>query len=482
MQQVLYYIPLGRIFWITLVLSGFFCFATLTAFKPVIGFAIAIPIIYGLLYYRFSTLFIWAFVFSLGFGAFLNLPVTSGGFPIAIGIVFSGFILWTLSAMLKKDPDLVIVFNRRPEQIFVSGFLLLMFISLMNSAKFSASVKQIQLFIYCWLIFFFLQMVLKKREHIEKAIIWIEVAGVIVGIIGIIEIAIQKPLYWVLNNRSLFMADVSESALNAHAGRINGLIGDAPFHGIYMTIIASLSIYKFMTTSSRWAKLAFSGIFLLAVANVVLSASRGALIALILAFLVIWIFLEIRGKWVIMTGLVFSFIIFIFTLVIIMPEMNIERLFSSEGRSSDTAEMRLNNIPVAIKMFLDHPIIGTGPDGFVVNFQRYASGSAANRSHSDIMKTHNTPLQVLAEYGLVGSVFLGMLYFLTLKRLWTIVRSASGYRIKYLALSFMGILAGFLFFLSTSNSLLDKNLWMVISLSQCVITQFQNLEGGKYPV
>lgn len=473
MQYVFSQHPLLKLFSMVFLLFGLFSYATIAVYIPIIGFAFAGPIVYCILYYRATFFVTCAFIFTLGFGAFLNLPVTSGGFPLSTAILLSAFILWILGALVRKDPELVTIFFRRPEHLLVSGFLVEMVLSLMNSKDLLLSVRQIQLFIYCWVIFFFLQMVLRKREYFEKSIFWVVIAGFVVGMLGILELIIGQPLYWALDNRSLFMADVSEVILNAHAGRINGLVGDAPFHGIYMVVVACLTMYKLSTASSRRGRYGFGIILFVAIINVLLSASRGAVLALALAFLVMWIFLEIRRKWSILAGLALTVILITLATVLIMPEMSTERLYSFEGRGLQTAEMRLSHIPVALNMFFDHPLIGTGPDGFVINYNRYARRFTSNAYQAITMKTHNTFLQILAEYGLIGMILLAALYMLTMKRLWTVVCTPSDQGMKHLALALLGALVAYLFFLFTSNVLVIKNLWMVIALSQCLYTLYE---------
>lgn len=469
-------IKAGRFVGILILLFSVFVFGTIAGYNPIIGIVVVAPIVYTVLYFMYPFLFLRAFLVTLGFAAFLNLPVTDGGFPVSTGIMMSGFIFWSLTALLKKDPEFVLVYFRRTEHLLVSGFLIVMLVSVMKSKMIGTSAVQIQLFIYCWLVFMYLQMMVRKREHFEAAVFWIIFAGVIVGLMGLLELVIHATPYSLLSNKSLFMADVNDVVLNAHEGRINGLIGDAPFHGIYMVIILCLALYKFLTTPSRWAKAGLGFVMALAAVNILLSASRGAVISMGLALMVFWMFLEIRGKWFIFGVIGTACISLVAIVILTMPSMELERLYSSEGQADETAKMRVGHIPVALNMFLDNPIIGTGPDGFVINYAKYAADTTSNAYKKVTMKTHNTPLQVLAEYGLVGFAVLSLLYVLTLKRLFTIIRNSGDKSMRYLALALMSTLAGYLFFLATSNTLLDKNIWMVIGLSQCLFTVYGSAE------
>lgn len=473
MQFVRSYAQVGRILGVMLLLLSILVYAVVTGYNPVIGFVLVLPVIYLVFYYWNHFLITRFFIFTLGFGAFLNLPVTTGGFPISTAIVMTGFILWFVALLFIKDPDLVITFFKRPEHLIISGFLILMMVSVKNSKTMVMSVKQMQLFIYCWLIFFFLQFSLRKREHFDKAVFWVLAAGVVVGLIGLFEVAQNMSPYQFLGNKSLLQADVGEMLLNAHPGRINGLIGDAPFHGIYMIIIACLAMYKFFTVlSPKWKRYSYGAVFLLASVNVFLTASRGALLALVIAATVMWAYLEIKGKWTIYAGVVAGGAVLLVLLVLMMPSMDLKRLYSSNSGASHSSEMRMRNVPIALKMFADYPVFGTGPEGFLANYRRYAPAYASNAYSRTVMKTHNTPLQVLVEYGITGFALMSLLYLLTMMRMLELVRYLEDKRVRYLALSLLGILSGYLFFIFTSNNLFDKNLWMVIALAQCLYTLY----------
>ncbi len=170
MQYVRSYAQAGRMLCFTLLLSLIFVYAVVTGYNPIIGFVLLVPVLYLGFYYWNHFLITRFFIFTLGFGAFLNLPVTTGGFPISTAVMMTGFIVWFIALLFIKDPDLVVTFFKRPEHVIISGFLILMLVSAKNSRTLVMSVKQMQLYIYCWLIFFFLQFSLRKREHFDKAV------------------------------------------------------------------------------------------------------------------------------------------------------------------------------------------------------------------------------------------------------------------------------------------------------------------------
>ena len=90
----------------------------------------------------------------------------------------------------------------------------------------------------------------------------------------------------------------------------------------------------------------------------------------------------------------------------------------------DISSGRLHFWPIAISIFLEHPILGAGFDAFGVAFTQHDTWSGALR----VDQAHNEYLQTLADSGLAGFVCIaGFIYFLFRKGLGTIA-NAAGFR------------------------------------------------------
>jgi O-antigen ligase len=231
-------------------------------------------------------------------------------------------------------------------------------------------------------------------------------------------------------------------------------------------MIASVSLYFFFTAQRIIFRIPYIFIFLVSVFNVMGTGSRGAFIAMLLALFIFWALSEIAHKSAIMMTTFLAAATLVIVMVILIPNLDVTRSFTFEKESTDTAEMRWENIPVAIKMFGDHPIIGNGPDGFVINYTRYASGLTKYASREKTLKTHNTPLQILAEYGLVGITLFGLIIFMSLKRMVAVMRKAEDKKDRMIAVALIAAISAYIFFMATSNTLLDKYFWLLITLAQ----------------
>lgn len=466
MTAVLLKENVSKFFAVIIALSLFFTYGILTGYNPIIGFVLAAGVGFVLAYYYNPPVFAYLYIFTVSFAAFLNLPVTNGGFSSAIAVALPSFSLGIMGALFSRDRVLIDIFFDRIDQILPILFLSLMIISMMNSKAMGFSAKQIQQFIYLVIIYYFLHLTIRSRKNFRKAFLTVLIGGICVGLLGLIEVVLQTPIYFLLGKKSILGALVSDSLLNAKMGRINGLIGDAPFHGIYMTMIASVSLYFLFRSRRKIIRILFFLSFLLAVFNVLGTGSRGALLALMITVFIFWALAEIPHKTAIMAVTVSAGVILVATMVFLVPNLNVSRSFTFSKETSDTAEMRWKNIPVALKMFADHPIIGNGPDGFVINYTRYASGLSNLAFREKTLKTHNTPLQIIAEYGLIGITLFSLMIFMAILRMVTIIRRKRDRDDSMIAVALIAGISAYIFFMATSNTLLDKYFWLAITLAQ----------------
>ena len=156
------------------------------------------------------------------------------------------------------------------------------------------------------------------------------------------------------------------------------------------------------------------------------------------------------------------------TMLVIFPDMKSDRMFSNKEEATGPVEMRKKNLGVGLKIFSEHPFIGSGPDGFILNYHRYT----AQRHRA--LKTHNTPLQILLEYGLIGLTLFLAIFYLTAKIFFSLYKEMRISKYKLLNLTLLSAFAGYICFMITSNSLLDKHMWLLIGLSHALYYAHRN--------
>ena len=262
------------------VLLFFFALGAVGGYEPIAGFVVVALIGFVLLYYARPMWFAALCIFVMAFGGLFHLPVTSDGFSSAVAISLPALALDLAGSLVRKDRQLLRVFVNRFELLLPLVFLLAMFISMKNARAFGPAARQIQEFIYIVGIVYFVQLSIRDKRSLYVACIAFLVAGFCVEIIGVMEGITRSPIYVMTGQRSLLGADLADSyLLIEEAGRINGPVGDAAFHGIFVTTVAAVSWYLLFSAKQKLVKAFCVLVFVLAIYNVVGTGSRGAFLS-----------------------------------------------------------------------------------------------------------------------------------------------------------------------------------------------------------
>ena len=218
----------------------------------------------------------------------------------------------------------------------------------------------------------------------------------------------------------------------------------------FVELVLPLSLAPLVLGKVRRERRLVVGLFaVLPIGALFLSASRGGIVSFGVELGVLALVILLRrnvGKHLLAAG---AILLAALLLVTWLGVGQIIQRFSSlqglEVTSGKRASMRRDTW----RIFLDHPLIGTGLGTLQIVYPPYESlydGKIVNHSHNDY-------LEALAETGLLGGIccawFLGVLLSESLKRLWQLNHSFAG------ALQLSGLVActGFLI-----HSLVDFNL------------------------
>jgi O-antigen ligase len=144
-------------------------------------------------------------------------------------------------------------------------------------------------------------------------------------------------------------------------------------------------------------------------AVILLTYSRGALIALLLAAIMLWQLKQISGKKVIL-----GIVILLLMLSVLAPSFytrldavnKITGLFSQKREEEPEAVIRgrLTEMLAAVLVFLDHPILGVGPGQYTPYYSvEYMNNpQIAFRQLDEPRRAHNMYFELAAETGIVG--------------------------------------------------------------------------------
>jgi probable O-glycosylation ligase (exosortase A-associated) len=193
-------------------------------------------------------------------------------------------------------------------------------------------------------------------------------------------------------------------------GPLQSYMQDNNWFGHVMTMVLPLIVLVQKRHGSRWIRLAAGAAFCLTVVAILGTYSRGSFLGLLVVLGVLVAKAE-------RTRRAFARLVAGAAVVALLaPTPWFDRMRTLGDIPADTsAGMRVNQSYVALRLILDHPVLGTGFRPFREEaFARYLPGYELHRD------SHNHWLQVAAEHGLIGlALFLSLLVSLmfSLRRL-----------------------------------------------------------------
>lgn len=303
----------------------------------------------------------------------------------------------------------------------------------------------------------------------RKSVLLIYVDFAIFFFVTLTLINSPRRLRWVLMAMAAGIAYGSADAIRYwHAGGFSlyTRVGDSVTDMDYFTTAAALALpfvlLMVFHAKRRWEKLLFSGWFLLCLAAVILSGSRGGFVAVSVSLIYLLAHLRHRARNFILVGLL------VLPPLIWLPTSPLQRFLHPVNESGvNTEETRILAWKAGLRMYESHPFFGVGLGNFKPLMPLYADPGLTWESMA-----HNTYIEYLAEMGPAG-----LLLFLaiagcalrSLRRVRKRTRSLGLFPDLYVAAlalesGLVGYLAG-AFFLSAEY---EKLPWVVIFLSICL--------------
>lgn len=193
--------------------------------------------------------------------------------------------------------------------------------------------------------------------------------------------------------------------------RISSLFGEEMIMGSYLSRLFPLLFALFLIREKKWFETYFiSLLFILIDILIYMSGERTAFFYLNLSTLFIIILINQYQKFRLVTFIIALILIIILTStndklktrMITKPAINMGFIKSDQEKYIFT-KVHDSHIKTSYKMFLDKPIFGHGPKMFriVCKDEKYATGVRPCSSHP-----HNFYIQLLAETGIIGFMFL----------------------------------------------------------------------------
>ena len=306
----------------------------------------------------------------------------------------------------------VYTYAQKRDQVFFSPLLLplgafavLVTIQLALHKTFSVYDTRVQLqLLLTYLILIFLLSQAYQRASEWKNFIWFLMSmGFFVSIFGILQhLTFNGKLYW---------------ARTMHYGGypFGPYVNRNHFAG-FAELLIPIALVPLVLGKVRRERLVLVGLFALVPSvALMLSASRGGIVSFAVEMTLLFLLLmvrRIRSKYVLMGGLI------VLTAVMVVSWIGVQEVlqrFSAMRTSDVSTDKRASMRRDTYRIFLEHPVLGTGLGTLPLVFPAYDSlydAKFVNHSHNDYLET-------LSDTGILGGLccawFLGVLFIQALR-------------------------------------------------------------------
>jgi O-antigen ligase len=223
-----------------------------------------------------------------------------------------------------------------------------------------------------------------------------------------------------------FLQIAGKITINQGGVRVDGTLGNASYLGIYMVFHIFFAALLFTRFKNGWQRILLGVVALMDVIVLYFTATRGAILGFIGGALVSFVFLAIKsekgGKIRKAAGAgIIGLLVFIGLFVALKNNSFVQKSpilsrFSSLSFSEIKTQGRYYIWPMAIKGFIEKPILGWGQEGFNFVFNKYYDPRIYNQEPW-FDRAHSTPLDWLIAGGMLGflsytSLFFALLFYI----------------------------------------------------------------------
>lgn len=444
--------------------------AVLTARSPKLGLPALAAIPMAALLLRRAGASTALFVFIL----IVNIPAVASNFHGIPKIIAAGFV-----GLLAIPVFRHVVIDGTPIRfpriaIVMALFQVLQFLGVLVAVRpDDAAIEAVLSLLEGFFVFLMIVNAVRTRAELRWALVGALVGSGFMGAITIHQSATGS----YLNNYGGFaqMGDadiVEEQVALERSVRHAGPIGEKNRFAHVLLLCAPFALLFFGPEMRRWLPFA---LMLLASTMIafVLTRSRGCVIGLGVMCIALVIIRRVPIRHIVLT------LVLIAPAVAFVGADYVERVGSiaevainaSSGsiRNSDAAVRgRLNEMGAAVLVYLDHPIMGVGPQMFKYHYREYA-GMIGLHIHNTDRAAHCMYLQVAAEHGTIGFVLFMMICWQTFAGLWNAAWRVEDANLKWLLtailVAYIGYMTGAIFLSFT----FIRYFWFLLAISWVAI-------------
>lgn len=405
---------------------------------------ILLAVAFGAVAVRFSSIGLPLLVVFI----YLNLSqalVRYHDFPSLLQVLVVGL---AFAAWLKRDTDEAAEVLRQPLTIALAGYVFLLFVTTSIARDQEIADERIVEMVKSLVIFGLATLLMRNRKRMMQGLLALAGAATFLGVLALMQVVTGD-----FSNEFAGLARIKQAHIYGRVfqPRIAGPLGDPNFFSQILLLVLPLPVLFGARTRTRAARVMwFSGAAII-LATVLLTYSRGAMVALAVMGVMVLKMLHIswRTTAVVLTVLVMS--------LVLLPESVTKRFLTIEQiipqrdaplRLDSSFEERKLYMRVAWVMFGANPMMGVGAANYTAEYEDYVdqTGSAARQyeDQSNLYYPHNLYLEVAAESGLIGLALLGAIIFAAWSASGEALRSEVDPWLKTAAQAFRIALIGYL--------------------------------------
>jgi O-antigen ligase len=333
--------------------------------------------------------------------------------PTAIGIIFSTGLcaLMLINAIINqtfRNKSRLIVFTTL---IFLAYLLLSLLFNDVRSDGLLIFITYTSI-----LLFTALMTVTISEEKDASIIIHVIAATVLsVSLYGLYQVYVGAPVdpSWL------------DESLTSNVIRIYSVFGNPNVFGEFLTLTLPIVFAGFNLQRNKTIKVAYGLTFLLGMLNVLLTFSRGSMLAVFIVMALIVIVKDRKYLPLLVLALLVS--------PFILPPSIIERILTIFQGGDTSTSYRVSIYMASYDMLRDHVFTGVGLGNFKVLYNAYAY-SAAKSFHA-----HNTVLMIFIELGLMGLLAWLYMMFVWVREIFSAQKTDSAWS-YYAFAAFAGVL------------------------------------------
>lgn len=223
-----------------------------------------------------------------------------------------------------------------------------------------------------------------------------------------------KKIIWLSIIISLPVTLVSLYEILSYVSRTQSTLNNPNFLAAYLLLIFFITLGALIKEKNRNLRIFLMIALALQFLSLLFTKTRGAYIGFILAIILFYLLYVYKYKKVFYVSLISLILLFIISLILILP-WSISSYSLPANEMPDrfmSIKQRLVSYKIAWQGIKEHPLLGVGPENFVIVFDKYYDGSLESTGYRWFDKVHNIFLETSVTTGIFGLLaYLAILFF-----------------------------------------------------------------------